>query len=785
MSITIQQFLEDIFGPLAEDEVIAISQRPEKGGSWGVAPWRGKRTVIQTNAATYFCISTLRKEEPLRRLVTNVVRSPLLVLDDIGTKIPLKKMKGCPAPHYTLQTSKGNWQWGYFLKDVTPEQLEALIEALIEGGFTDPGARSVHRLVRLPGSVNFKHGEPFTATFGDYFPDDDRYGYAELCELFKVTPREPGKLRGGKTAFHGETTDDLKFTWISDRGMAWGPPNEDGWAPIECPWADEHTDGRRDAKWAMGVGNTGRFFCFHAACQGRTQQDFDLWCKSVGGPDFNVEQTNKLHAIGQKLMKLPAAEKHRRVTKPDPLPPPPVGQPAGDLLKALLNKYQDDVDRDMLPYREITGKGTSKSEQKFTAENLNYVLDAVGFSVSRNQLTGDVELTHNDEIFDAVTLPRERSILTRELLISLCQRCGMQARQKLDEILLALSANRSYHPILKWIEAKPWDGVDRFEALSAALDTPNPDWMRTALKRWSILCIAAWTNWQRETPLSIPVVLVLVGAQNIGKSSFFGSLLPASWRLIEAPLHLDGGRAVDEMRRVLSFGITELSELEAVFSKSDIGALKSFISRPNDIYRLPYDRLMTELARRTAFGASVNDFEFLNDPTGARRFWPIEVTAVNFNHGVDMQQYWAQAYAMFNAGESFNLTKEEQIVHGLIAEEHRVVSHAEGRLEELVTRMRLIPREQWSFMTPTEICRYYMLDNNYMNTRTASTYLRKLFGARRGTNGRRGWDVPIRETERIHGFTPYIPPLRSVNNEVHADTKQPADGLGKPKAVSR
>ena len=85
-----------------------------------------------------------------------------------------------------------------------------------------------------------------------------------------------------------------------------------------------------------------------------------------------------------------------------------------------------------------------------------------------------------------------------------------------------------------------------------------------------------------------------------------------------------------------------MGEIESTFKKSDIDQLKAFVTARTDELRLPYDRAFTTYQRRTAFYASVNAREFLTDTSGNRRFWVLAVKDINVNHGVDMQQMWAE-----------------------------------------------------------------------------------------------------------------------------------------------
>lgn len=750
-------FMGHVFGDVPDDEIIGIVQRGKDNRGWLTTPYKAGRTKLRPDAASYYCISTLKKPpagEPLRRLMPNMARCHVIVLDDIGTKIDPGRFKGKAEPHYVMETSAGNFQYG-LLFDGTLEEAQVLIEAMIEAEYSDPGARDVHRLVRLPGSLNFKSDPPFVARIVEADWEQPVWTFKDLCEEFGLTPREPSSLRSTKRAWSGDTGGDVILKWMTEKGMVLSEPNSDGWLFVECPWAEEHSDGRNDAKWQIGNGTTGSYHCFHGSCQHRTQQEFRLWCTANGAPDFEAEETAQITVIGQKLAKIPRGA----FALPGPLGTPPRGAAAGDILTGLVLKYAERLHKEMLPSLEISAKAkTPRDIQKATVENVQYVVAECGFSVLRNHMTGEIELSHADKAFDEITNPAERALMTRELLISLANRVGISLRATLDELMHTLAANNGYHPVFDWIVSKPWDGIDRFRALADALETSNPKWRDIVLLRMSIQSIVAWSNWDRDDPVSISHVGVLVGPQGCGKSTFIGSLLPSQWRLLEQSANLGHASSKDDERRLTGSPLVELAELESIISRIEAGHLKSFLSRPVDKIRLPYDRLITTRPRGTVFWASVNDSQFLNDPTGARRFWPIEVTRCNAYHNIDMQQYWAQMYHYYQQEMGWNLTREEMVMHAAIVEEHRVESPAEGRLQELYARRKHVPQKDWTFATASDIARYYGLPDNYATARAVGAELRKMFGKRVSNNERKGWKVPIKQSELRAGFSAYIPP---------------------------
>jgi hypothetical protein len=709
------------------------------------------------------------------------------VLDDVGTKIDEKKFAGKPSPHYILETSPGNFQWGYFIEPSDPLRAAGLINALAEAkvslikkgdnpkddvwaGWTDRGAKGQNRVVRVPGSINKKHGQKFASRVVEWFPGDRRWSLDALAAEYGVTISDAAANSStGRVTWKGTTTNDRVYNWLQEIDYVLDGPNADGYASIICPWADEHTDPREDARWAVGEGLTGAFNCFHGACQHRHTRDLLEWAKAKGGPDFSAEQARHIERLGQKLLaSLGPAGRPRgrsrgagRKAPPQPAGGPPdagaaaAGTEAAPDVTSLLTEILDGlpiVQRSQLPSVERTAGGGIKIEQKPTAENVGFVAAAAGFVIRKNELSGEVEITHDAAQLDVFTSPADRQRIVRELLVSACQRSGINVRGTLQSSLEALAAGNGYHPIVDWATSAKWDGKDRIATLARTLTTKDEPWRDTAVRRWLLQVAAACTNWQRPVPVAIPYVLTLVGPQGIGKTSWFRSLLPRDGVQTEAALHLDSMRADDQKRKVLSSPIVELGELETTFGRSEMGALKAFLSNTVDRYRLPYDRDVTIRVRCTAFGASVNETEFLLDPTGARRFWPVEVTHCNWQHGLDLQQLWAQVFELLAAGERWVPDEEEAKLHVVAAERHRHITYAESLLDELVLRKRQIEDDEWTFASAAEVGKYYRLDSSTANWRAVGRALRKLFGDPASSNGKRGWRVPIRKHEFSQGY---------------------------------
>ena len=140
----------------------------------------------------------------------------------------------------------------------------------------------------------------------------------------------------------------------------------------------------------------------------------------------------------------------------------------------------------------------------------------------------------------------------------------------------------------------------------------------------------------------------------------------------------------DSVKQAVSHWIVELGEIESTFKKSDIDQLKAFVTKKSDELRLPYDRASTTYQRRTAFYASVNAREFLTDTSGNRRFWVVPVVGINAQHGINMQQLWAEVKEVLYPTVSWYLSAEEREMLQDSNEYYRTQSSVEDLILEHV-----------------------------------------------------------------------------------------------------
>jgi putative DNA primase/helicase len=188
--------------------------------------------------------------------------------------------------------------------------------------------------------------------------------------------------------------------------------------------------------------------------------------------------------------------------------------------------------------------------------------------------------------------------------------------------------------------------------------------------------------------------------------------------------------------------IVEFGELEATIRK-DLPALKSFITNDMDHFRRPYATADSTLPRRTVFCASVNDHHFLTDATGNSRFWTIPVTAVNFNHGLDMQQVFAQYKLEYlKPDPKWWLLPEEEAQLTQLNGEFETISAIKEGLTALVNDGRA-KQTDLIFMTASQLLGAIKADKKGISQiKEVHAVMTKLIGPSRKTKGLNGWDVP-------------------------------------------
>lgn len=283
-------------------------------------------------------------------------------------------------------------------------------------------------------------------------------------------------------------------------------------------------------------------------------------------------------------------------------------------------------------------------------------LRLLGYEFRMNALSDVVEV--NGEPISDPTASRIRTDLRDS---------GIDTVRIAEDVWIAHAQANGYHPIRDYLNGLQWDGkphIDRFAGYFEdahqrdGLDHPCPVF-HTYLRRWLIGAVAKALDGEQN------MMLVLDGEQRIGKSSlvrWLASGVPHDY-FIEAPIHPD-----DKDHRVYlaSKWVWEVMELGSTTRRQDIDALKGFITLRDVTVRAAYGRYSMRKPALASFIGTVNkDAErgFLVDPTGNARFMVCTLTKIDwrgYTKAIDPSQLWAEAVALYRAGEAWQLTLDER-----------------------------------------------------------------------------------------------------------------------------
>lgn len=214
-------------------------------------------------------------------------------------------------------------------------------------------------------------------------------------------------------------------------------------------------------------------------------------------------------------------------------------------------------------------------------------------------------------------------------------------RDLTDAVNIAARKN-TFHPVREWFESLQWDRTPRLERLFIDyLGTSDTPYMRHTAKLTLLAAVAR----AYEPGHKADHVVIIEGAQGAGKSTFI-KILAKHW-----PGSLEGDfsdikRIVEKLQGVL---IAELPELSGL-ARSDVLAAKAFLSSSEDTVRLAYERRAKVFKRACILMGSTNDREYLRDPTGNRRFWPVECRVASIDNEKlrrNVDQIWAEAVVLY------------------------------------------------------------------------------------------------------------------------------------------
>lgn len=372
-------------------------------------------------------------------------------------------------------------------------------------------------------------------------------------------------------------------------------------------------------------------------------------------------------------------------------------------------------------------------DPKPTVENFAIMTLSYGINIRFNEISKELEISIPGE--DGKTTLNDESAISRLESLAGCNNYNVGAVSG----GVSYVANRNnYNPVVDWISGAQWDGRDHIGQLFSQVQFAEDEDLDT--------CYRMFTTWMRcavAAGLGIqdgcePVLVVVDEAGGAGKTRFFRTLCPPDLRADSMTVDL---RDKDSVKRAISTWLVELGELDGTFNRSDAAAMKSFLSGTEDVMRPPYGKKAVKYPRRTAFFGSVNERQFLIDASDNRRFWPMNVVALNHMHGVDVQQAWAQAAVQVQQGAPLYLSDE----YDRRLRERNNTKYASGSNIADILEAYIPPEDgrELAHLNATNLLRQAGMPNpNKRDVNEAARWLRRHGFRETKNNGSRGFWIP-------------------------------------------
>lgn len=272
------------------------------------------------------------------------------------------------------------------------------------------------------------------------------------------------------------------------------------------------------------------------------------------------------------------------------------------------------------------------------------------YDAFQSRIVWDRDAPKHDDV--GLTPPRQGDIhqdhhaaYVRSWIGQTCRRPFALAH--VHEAIEAVAHSRSEHPLQDYLNGLVWDGQPRVAYwLASYLGADESTYVDKVGRWWLVSAVAR----AMQPGCQVDHVLVLEGPQGAGKTEC-ARILAGEYYLGDLPDVRDSKSAAEALAGAW---IVEIGELDSIKGAAQT-RVKVFLSQRKDSFRPAYGRVTVTRLRQCVFMASTNEDTYLQDPTGARRFWPVRVARLHREALVaNRDQLWAEAVHLYRSGAQWH-----------------------------------------------------------------------------------------------------------------------------------
>lgn len=239
-------------------------------------------------------------------------------------------------------------------------------------------------------------------------------------------------------------------------------------------------------------------------------------------------------------------------------------------------------------------------------------------------------------------------------ILVLAQKVARLRSARHDQMVRAIQCHAKKHrrnEPKEWMNSLKWDGVSRVPLFfSDYMGAEETAYTSTVAQNFWVSIVARVMN----PGCKVDNMVVLEGIQGTRKSTALG-IIGGKW-FTECDEKMGTKDFYQKIQGRLIVEIGELGSLGA-----DVETVKNTLSQKIDNFRPSYGRNVKEFKRQCVFVGTTNKDDYLKDPTGARRFWPVKTNKID-HKGIedDREHLFAEAVHLYKQGESWwNVPEDE------------------------------------------------------------------------------------------------------------------------------
>lgn len=245
-----------------------------------------------------------------------------------------------------------------------------------------------------------------------------------------------------------------------------------------------------------------------------------------------------------------------------------------------------------------------------------------------------------------------------------CEFLGVNSnREVVNNAIELIARKKRFNPAIEYFDKLVWDGERRLDTwLTYYLGATNEpaEYLAFIGKKW----LTAAVKRTYQAGCKFDHVLVIEGSQGLGKSTALRTL--STFGDDEEEAYFTDSVTVkdienkDSVMQMAGSLIVELAEMVGFGKRAD-EEMKRWVTLQKIKVRLAYAKYVQEFPRTFVLAATTNSYDYLNDPSGNRRYWPFESTAIDIEAlRKDRNQLWAEAVHWYKQNLYLGPTPEEQ-----------------------------------------------------------------------------------------------------------------------------